>query len=203
MNKGRLFVISAPSGTGKTTILKAVMENIPSLAFSISHTTRLPRAGEKNGVDYHFVSPDEFREMIKRGMFLEHAEVHDNLYGTSREAVEQQLAEGLDVILDIDVQGADIVRRDKRLDAAYLFISPPSLSELEKRLVGRGTEDEKRIALRLSNAKDEMTAAGKYEYLVINDQLEQAVELFSAIVLAERAKARRLRNGKPIGEILI
>ncbi len=203
MNKGRLFVISAPSGTGKTTILKVVMDNIPGLAFSISHTTRLPRPGEENGVDYHFVSHDEFRQMITQDMFLEHAEVHDNLYGTSREAVETQLDEGLDVILDIDVQGADIVRRDKRLDPTYLFISPPNLSELEKRLVGRGTEDEERIALRLNNAKTEMKAANKYEYLVINDQLEEAVELFSAVVLAERAKAHRLRNGKPIGEILI
>lgn len=203
MNKGRLFVISAPSGTGKTTILKSVMGDIPGLAFSISHTTRSPRPGEKNGVDYHFVTRVDFENMIAKGLFLEHAEVHENLYGTSRLAVEQQLAEGVDVILDIDVQGADIVRTVVALDATYLFISPPSLSELEERLVGRGTETEERITLRLNNAKTEMNAALKYEYLIINDKLEEAIELFSAVVLAERAKAHRLRNGKPIGEILI
>jgi len=203
MSKGRLFVISAPSGAGKTTILKVVMDRIPGLAFSISHTTRSPRSGEKNGVDYHFVSREEFMQMIEQGLFLEHAEVHENLYGTSRVAVEEQLGSGLDVILDIDVQGADILRCESQLQATYIFISPPGLSELRDRLVGRGTEDEKRIALRLNNAKVEMQAAEKYEYLVINDKIEEATELFSAIVLAERARAHRLSNGKPIGKILI
>ena len=127
MTSGRLFVISAPSGTGKTTLLRRVMARLPGLAFSVSHTTRAPRPGEKEGVDYHFVSPAEFLEMIDRGLFLEHAEVHGNLYGTSWAAIRQQLAAGIDVILDIDVQGAAIVRRSGGPEAdAHLHFSPES-----------------------------------------------------------------------------
>jgi len=202
MSSGRLFVISAPSGAGKTTILKTVMDRIPGLTFSISHTTRSPRAGEENGVDYHFVARDEFRKMIDQELFLEHAVVHDNLYGTSSEAVKQQLEKGWDVILDIDVQGAEILRNKSQIEATYIFISPPSLSELKSRLQGRGTEDEEKIALRLNNAKTEMISAKKYEYLIINDQLKEASELFGAIIAAERARAHRLPSGKPIGKIL-
>ncbi len=201
MTTGKLFILSAPSGAGKTTLLKRVMADLPGLAFSISHTTRLPRAGEVDGVDYHFVSRDKFEAMQDQGVFLEWAEVHGNLYGTSRPAVLAQLATGLDVILDIDVQGAAILRESAAIPAASLFISPPSLPELERRLRGRGTDSEETILLRLKNARQEMQAAADYEYLIINDRLEQAVDTLRAIVIAERSRGHRLPTGQSI-EIL-
>ena len=202
MTTGKLFVISAPSGTGKTTLLKRLMARIPCLSFSVSHTTRPPRAGEINGVDYHFISKEKFVEMIEQGLFLEHAEVHANLYGTSRTAIEQQRLAGTDVILDIDVQGAAILRRSRQLDATYIFISPPSIPELEKRLRGRGTESEEIIAIRLANARIELQEVKAYEYLVINGQLQETVDLLASIVVAERARAHRLPSGQEIGNIV-
>jgi guanylate kinase len=202
MTIGRLFVISAPSGAGKTTLLSRVMARIPGLVFSVSHTTRLPRPGECDGVDYHFVSHADFLAMIDQGNFLEHAEVHGNLYGTSRSAVQKQLEAGKDVVLDIDVQGAAILRGSGQLEAAYVFIAPPGMAELEKRLRGRGTESEERIRLRLKNARHELQAAGQYEYLVINEDIAEATELLAAIILAERARAHRLPSGKPIGKVI-
>ena len=200
MSIGKLFVISAPSGTGKTTLLKRVMARLPGLSFSVSHTTRPPRHGEKNGVDYHFISKVEFLEMIDQGLFLEHAEVHSHLYGTSWAAINQQRMAGIDVILDIDVQGASIVRRSQQLEASHIFISPPSLTELEKRLRGRATESEAMIAIRLANARIELEAVKEYEYLVINDLLEETVDLLSSIIVAERARGHRLPSGQSIGE---
>jgi guanylate kinase len=201
MTTGKLFILSAPSGAGKTTLLKRVMADLPGLAFSVSHTTRLPRAGEEDGADYHFVSRDRFEAMREQGLFLEWAEVHGNLYGTSRPAVLAQLAEGLDVVLDIDVQGAAILRKSAVIPAASLFITPPSLTELERRLRGRGTDSEETILLRLKNTRVEMQAAPDYEYLIVNDDLEQAVETLRAIVIAERSRGHRLATGQPI-EIL-
>ncbi len=202
MKTGKLIVISAPSGAGKTTLLKEVMTRVNRLAFSVSHTTRAPRQGERDGVDYHFVERALFEEMIEKGRFLEYAEVHGNLYGTSRDAVDDQLTAGYDVILDIDVQGADIVRDSGVVQAVYIFVSPPSLKELESRLRGRGTESEERIRLRLKNAEEEINSAPKYEYLIINDDLEDAVNVFCSIVLAERARARRLSSGEPIADLV-
>ena len=201
MTTGKLFILSAPSGAGKTTLLKKVMADLPGLAFSVSHTTRLPRAGEVDGVDYHFVSRARFESMRDQGVFLEWAEVHGNLYGTSRPAVLAQLATELDVILDIDVQGAAILRNSAVIPAASLFISPPSLSELERRLRGRETDNEETILLRLKNARKEMQAAVDYEYLIINDRLEQAIDTLRAIVIAERSRGHRLPTGQSI-EIL-
>lgn len=201
MTTGRLFVISAPSGAGKTTLLSRVMARIPGLAFSVSHTTRMPRPGETQGVDYHFVSRPEFLAMINAGRFLEHAEVHGNLYGTAKSGIRQQLEEGIDVILDIDVQGAAILRRTGQIEAAYVFIAPPNMAELEKRLRGRGTESEDRIQLRLQNARQELQAAGEYEYLLINEDLAETADLLGAIILAERARAHRLPSGRPIGSV--
>ena len=201
MTIGRLFVISAPSGAGKTTLLSRVMARIPRLVFSVSHTTRAPRPGEEEGVDYHFVSKDEFLAMIAAGRFLEHAEVHGNLYGTSESDIRQQLEEGFDVILDIDVQGARILRRTGQMAAAYVFIAPPGMDELERRLRGRGTESEERIRLRLQNARQELQAAREYEYLIINEDLAAAADLLASIILAERAKGHRLPSGKPIGGV--
>ncbi|MBA3008183.1 MAG: guanylate kinase [Proteobacteria bacterium] len=201
MTTGKLFILSAPSGAGKTTLLKRVMADLPGLAFSVSHTTRLPRAGELDGVDYHFVSRDQFEAMGEQGTFLEWAEVHGNLYGTSRPALLAQLATGVDVILDIDVQGAEILRKSAAIPAASLFITPPSLQELERRLRGRGTDSEETILLRLKNARVEMQAVLDYEYLIVNDRLEQAIDTLRAVVIAERSRGHRLPTGQAI-EIL-
>jgi guanylate kinase len=191
MTTGKLFVISAPSGAGKTTLLKRVMSTLPGLVFSISHTTREPRQGEQDGVDYHFVSQGQFLDMIDRELFLEYAEVHDNFYGTSKDAIEMQLDDGLDVVLDIDVQGAAILRKKGQPEATHIFISPPNLNELERRLRGRGTESEETIKLRLKNAATEIKAASEYEYLIINEKVDEAAHLLASIILAERARAHR------------
>lgn len=196
--EGKLFVISAPSGTGKTSLLKKVMSEIPGLAFSVSHTTRHPRPGENNGVDYHFVDRVKFSKMIKENLFLEYAEVHDNLYGTSSAAIKDQMEAGIDVILDIDVQGASILRKSEQVHGVHIFIGPPGLTELEKRLRGRGTEREETIQLRLNNAKLEMEAAVEYEYLMINDDFNEASRVLSSIIVAERAKGHRSFVGEPL-----
>jgi guanylate kinase len=201
MTAGKLFVISAPSGAGKTTLLKRVMARVPHLTFSVSHTTRPPRPGERDGVDYSFVSTAEFEEMIAANAFLEYARVHANLYGTSRMAVEKLQQQGQDVVLDIDVQGASILRREALACATYIFVAPPSLAELEKRLRGRGTEAEEMIAVRLANARKELAVMKDYEYLVVNQQVDESVELLTAIILAERARAHRLPDGRSIGDI--
>ncbi len=196
--KGILFVLSAPSGCGKTTLLKRVMADLPGLVFSVSHTTRTPRRGERNGHDYFFVSRNEFsaiRDTQPSG-FLEWAEVHGNLYGTSRVEVERRQTSGLDVILDIDVQGAAQVRATA--DPVTIFIAPPSLEELARRLRGRGTEDEDTVTLRLAGAQREMQAAGEYEYVIINDDLDEAVESLRCVIISERLRRRRNRAGKTI-----
>ena len=191
MNEGFLLVLSAPSGCGKTTILRQVMAELSGLSFSVSHTTRQPRTGEISGRDYHFVSPEEFkiiRDQQPSG-FLEWAEVHGNFYGTSRQEMDSRLAAGMDVILDIDVQGAEQVRRSTQ--PVTVFIAPPSLEELERRLRGRGTESEESVRRRLANAAKEMEAAPAYTYLIINDRLEQAVLELKSIIIAERCRIRR------------
>ena len=195
---GILFVISAPSGTGKTTILKKVMARLPGLNFSVSHTTRKPRADEQNGRDYFFVERSIFEQMIAKEQFIEWARVHDNYYGTSIAAVSERLGEGEDIILDIDVQGAAIIRKSKSVSAVQIFIAPPGQKALEERLRGRNTEDEQTILLRLKNALEEMKAARAYDYLVVNDNLEEAIETLMAIIVAERARVRRRRTGEPV-----
>ncbi|MCI5227194.1 MAG: guanylate kinase [Candidatus Electrothrix sp. AX2] len=188
MAEGILLVVSAPSGCGKTTILKKLMTKISNLEFSVSHTTRQPRRGEQDGKDYHFVTEEEFialRDQQPSG-FLEWAEVHGNLYGTSRQAVEEIVATGKDVVLDIDIQGADQVRENA--NPVTVFISPPTPEELERRLRKRGTETPEDIDSRLANAESEMAAARRYRYLIINDELEQAVRDLQAIVVAERRR---------------
>lgn len=195
---GQLFILSAPSGAGKTTLLKKVMAQVPNLAFSISHTTRLPRKGEQDGVDYFFVSVAEFEAMREEDLFLEWAEVHGNFYGTSRPAVLAQLEQGQDIILDIDIQGAAIISRDGNVKAVSVFVAPPSLVELEKRLRGRGTDSNETIELRLGNAAKEMDAAEKYDYLVINDDLEEAANTLQSVLIAERCRGHRLPSGEPI-----
>ncbi len=198
MTSGRLFVISAPSGTGKTTILKRVLARLAGLAFSVSHTTRAPRTGERDGAEYHFISHAEFEDMRDHDLFLEWALVHDNYYGTSRRGIVEQLERGMDIILDIDVQGAALLRKFSGLEASHIFISPPGLAELEKRLRGRESEAEESIQIRLKNARIELQSAKDYEYVIVNDALDEAVQLLAAIILAERARAHRLPSGKPI-----
>ncbi len=198
MNSGKLFVISAPSGTGKTTLLKKVMSELPKLRFSVSHTTRKPRVGETNGVDYHFVGEDEFLALREKDGFLESAYVHQNYYGTSKQAVSTLLAEGVDVVLDIDVQGAAILMKNSDVEASFIFIAPPDLKELERRLVTRGSDNEETIKVRMNNARGELESAYQYDYLIVNSDLQEAEKLLSSIILAERSRSRRGLNGDAV-----
>jgi guanylate kinase len=186
-----LFVISAPSGAGKTTVCHRVLESIPYLAYSISHTTRPPRYGEKDGVDYFFVSEDEFLRMRERGDFLEWALVHNNYYGTAKRQISDCLGSGKDILLDIDVQGARQVR-DQLSEAILIFILPPSWEVLEERLGKRQSDDEDALKLRMANARNEVRAVREYDYIIINDDLDEAVRNFKAIVQAERCRRSRV-----------
>ena len=198
MTESILLVVSAPSGCGKTTLLKKVMTDLPGLVFSVSHTTRDPRPGEEDGRDYHFVNREQFKEIRDQqpSGFLEWAEVHGNYYGTSRQDVEARLAEGQDVILDIDVQGAKQIRQNEAL--VTIFVAPPTLSELKRRLRGRGTESEESLTVRLANAEKEMQAADAYTYLIVNDQLDEAVRALEAVIIAERCRRRRGVDGAAV-----
>ena len=196
--QGELFIISAPSGAGKTTVLKRALASLESVVFSVSHTTRRPREGEEEGKDYFFVTQQEFMSLREAGGFLEWAEVHGNLYGTSREAVESFMSEGVDVILDIDVQGARQLRDNTEIDGHFIFIVPPSWQELQKRLKGRGTETKESLAIRHSNAQEEMANLHLYDFVVVNDMIENAVEMLRSIVIAQRSKTRRTLSGKSL-----
>jgi guanylate kinase len=202
MSNGFILVLSAPSGCGKSTILKKVMSGLPGLVFSVSHTTRSPRPGEQDGRDYHFVDRRTFIELRDRqpSGFLEWAEVHGNFYGTSRAEVEARLSRGEDVVLDIDVQGAAQIRQNAQ--PVTVFVVPPSLDELERRLRGRGTESEESLGLRLANAGQEMQHADEYTYCIVNDDLDRAVESLRAIIIAERSRRRRTIDGHPMPQVL-
>jgi len=195
---GSLIIISAPSGAGKTTLLKRVMAEVDRLVFSVSHTTRPPRPGERDGQDYYFCDRQSFEAMIGSDAFLEWARVHDNYYGTALAPLARQLEQDFDVVLDIDVQGASIVREKGLFQAVYIFVAPPGLEELERRLRGRNTEDEPTIAKRLQNARREIEQIPAYEYLVINDNLEDAVRQLAGIIYAERARMQRNIKGVPV-----
>lgn len=198
MERGNLFIISAPSGAGKTTILKRVLAAMERVVFSVSHTTRPPRPGEQNGVDYHFVDRETFKAMAQQGTFLEWAEVHGNLYGTSSRVVADVTGEGQDIILDIDIQGARQVKEKQGVKGIFVFIAPPSLRVLQERLAGRATETAASIATRLSNAREEMQSIGNYDYVIVNDTLERAVEVLQSIIIAERSRNRRGLAGEPL-----
>jgi guanylate kinase len=185
LSRGKLFVLSAPSGAGKTTVCRGVVEQDPGVAFSVSHTTRPPRDGEVAGRDYHFVSADEFRRLVAKGAFLEHAEYSGNLYGTSWAAIETTLERGCDAILEIETEGARQVR-ERRADAHLIFLLPPSLAVLEQRLRGRGTEGEEEVDRRLAIARREFAAAGIFDSFVVNDDARRAVGDVLAIVAAVR-----------------
>ncbi|WP_040975720.1 guanylate kinase [Necropsobacter massiliensis] len=188
MSKGNLYIISAPSGAGKSSLIAALLEknNGAEMMVSVSHTTRNPRPGEIDGVHYHFVSHREFEALIAQDLFLEYAKVFgDNYYGTSLPAIEQNLARGIDVFLDIDWQGAQQIRA-KLPTVKSIFILPPSISELERRLIGRGQDSETVIAARMAQAVDEMSHYDEYDYVIINEDFERALADLVHILRAER-----------------
>jgi len=202
MSSGIIFIVSAPSGGGKTTLLRRVMADMHGLIFSVSHTTRKPRSGEENGRDYYFISKKLFKTIRDQSPsgFLEWAEVHGNFYGTSCQEVENRLSAGLDVVLDIDVQGARQIQRKRK--AVSVFIAPPSLAELESRLRKRNTESEEIVSLRLKNGIKELAAIDEYDYLIINDKIEEAVRSLMSVIVAERCRNRRSSDGKPLAPIV-
>ena len=185
--KGILFVISSTSGGGKGTLIRRLLDALPGISYSVSWTTRAPRPGEQDGVSYHFVTKEEFEQMRERGGFLEWAVVHGHLYGTARSVVEQELSEGHDIILEIDVQGAAAVRAT--MDSVVsIFILPPSFEALRARLTARMTERPEELELRLRNARCEVEQYRNFDYLVLNDEVERAASQLAAIVLASRAR---------------
>lgn len=186
-----LFVVSAPSGTGKTTLCRAMERIFPGLYYSISYTTRPPRPGDTNGRDYHFISAEEFQKMMEEGHFAEWAEIYGNYYGTAKEALERIRLEGRDVILDIDGQGARKLR-EQSFQGIFIFILPPSLTELERRLKKRRTDKETAMEERLRKARAEMAEAHWYDYMIVNDELEKAQEQLKAIILAEHCRRERM-----------
>lgn len=193
MTKGKTFIISGPSGVGKSTVLNELFRGRGDLYFSISATTREPREGELDGVHYHFIDVPRFQQMIEDDAFLEYAEYVGNFYGTPKKYVDRAMEQGKDVILDIEVQGALQVC-GKRPDTVRIFIAPPSWEELERRLKSRGTDSPEKIQKRLVRAKVEFQTADVYDYFVINDTVEQAVREISAIMLAEHCKpAERMK----------
>lgn len=198
MNKGRLIVFSAPSGCGKGTMLEEILKD-KSFAISVSATTRAPREGEKDGVNYHFLTREDFEQRIADGKFIEHAEYCQNLYGTLSSEVDGRLEQGLNVILEIEPQGAMKIR-EKRPDAIFIFVVPPSINELRRRLKKRGTETDEVIEERVSKAAWEISQAEKYDYVIVNDALEDAVSDFFAVIRGEQLKVDY--SGDIINEVL-
>lgn len=185
MSQGTLFIVSAPSGAGKTSLVRELIESLDGIQVSVSHTTRAQRQGEVNGVNYHFVDVPGFEAMIERGEFFEYAKVFDNYYGTSRHAVQTILDAGQDVILEIDWQGARQVRAQMP-EAVSIFILPPSRSELERRLASRGTDEHAVIAQRMREAVNEMSHYDEYAYLVVNDDFTTALQELQSLVISRR-----------------
>ncbi len=187
MPKGKTFIICGPSGVGKGTVVSRLLEADPTLYFSVSATTRAPRAGEADGVHYHFLTRERFQEWIDAGDFLEHAQFVGNFYGTPRRYVDEAMDQGRDVLLDIEIQGAEQIHQ-KRPEAVRIYIAPPSWEELERRLTGRGTEDGEKIRSRLARGREEFAAARDFDYLVINDTVEHAAAEIRAIMTAEHCR---------------
>jgi len=190
-HRGNLFVVSAPSGAGKTTLLRRLAETRPGTVFSVSFTTRKPRPGEIDGRDYSFVGEEEFRRMAREGAFAEWAEVHGNLYGTSRQRLEEMLEKGLDVLHDVDVQGARQMRKVYP-EAVYIFVLPPSMDALRQRLRGRGSDPEEAVARRLRKAAVEIREYESYNYVIVNDVLEAALRELESIVTARGLETRNI-----------
>ena len=190
-DEGLLYIVSAPSGSGKTTLLKRVMDYFPDIKFSISYTTRPPRPGERDGKDYHFISPQRFQEMVKEKAFAEWAEVLGNRYGTPLDSIREIRSQGIDLMLDIDSQGARQIK-ERFNGGVFIFILPPSLEALKQRLKARGGDEQEVIEFRVSKARDEMKQAVWYNYAVINDNFEEAVEQLKSIIIAERCRWERV-----------
>ena len=190
MQKGLLIVVSGASGTGKGTVCKKILNDLPEVAYSVSATTRAPRPGEIDGKEYYFLSVDEFKTWISEEKFLEYAEVYGNFYGTPLNKIEERLNRGEDILLEIDVQGALNVKR-KMPDGIYIFLLPPSLAELKRRIEGRGTENPESLSRRLKNAVAEIKIGLEYDYVVVNDSVDNAVAQIKAILTAERLKVAR------------
>ncbi|HET6363680.1 MAG: guanylate kinase [Nitrospirota bacterium] len=191
--EGMLFVVSAPSGAGKTTLCRALTDSIEDLRHSISYTTRKPRPGEIDGRDYYFVTEERFRDMVQAGDFAEWAQVHSNLYGTSRRVLNEMRMDGTDVILDIDTQGAGQIK-EKCQEAVFIFIMPPSLEILEERLRNRKSDNEDEIKKRMRRARDEIRDYTMYDYIIVNRDFERALTELRSIVLAERCRTRLVEN---------
>jgi guanylate kinase len=187
---GQLFVISGPSGAGKSSIANALLGRTERLAYSISHTSRRPRGREKNGVEYHFVDPGTFNSMIDAGAFVEWAQVYDDFYGTSFSSIEGQTGSGVDVLLDVDSQGARNIRKHFE-DSVLIYVLPPSLEILKKRLKGRGTDDEGVINARMEKVLNDIDNCLWYDYIIINDDLENAITEAKAIIISERCRTAR------------
>lgn len=200
---GTLFIFSAPSGAGKTSLVKSLLTSTGYIGVSVSHTTRTPRPGEENAKDYNFVSREQFQELINAGAFLEHAQVFDHFYGTSQAWVESELEAGRDVILEIDWQGAEQVRK-QMTDAVSVFIAPPSIEALQQRLQDRGQDSDDIIARRMRDAKSEMSHYGEYDYLIINDDFNNTVDELRAIIIARRHRleAQRIRHADTLKNLL-
>jgi guanylate kinase len=191
--EGILFVVSAPSGAGKTTLCKGITDSLENLTHSVSYTTRTPRPGEVDGRDYYFITAERFKDMVRAGNFAEHAEVHANLYGTSKRVLNDMLGEGSDVILDIDTQGARQIK-EHYAAAIFVFIMPPSMSILEERLRNRRSDREDEIRKRMQRAADEIRDYALYDYIVVNRDFERALSELRSIVVAERCRTRLLRT---------
>ena len=187
MRKGKTFVICGPSGVGKGTVVARLLASDPRLYFSVSATTRPPRQGEVDGVHYHFLSREQFQQWIAEDAFLEHAEFVGNYYGTPKKYVDEAMERGRDVLLDIEIQGAEQVHR-QRPEVVRIYVAPPSWAELERRLIGRGTENMEKVRSRLERGKQEFAAASSFDYFVINDTVDNAVTEIRAIMLAEHCR---------------
>lgn len=200
---GQLYIVSAPSGAGKSSLLNALRERLPEVVVSVSHTTRQPRPGEQDGVHYHFTTADSFRQQVAEGNFLEYAQVFDNYYGTSRLSVNALLETGRDVILEIDWQGAQQVR-ERAENVTSIFILPPSVAALRERLQGRGQDSEATIQRRMRDAHSEMSHYAEYDYVVINDDFTTALDDLASIFRSERLKlARQKQQHKALLDALL
>lgn len=188
---GKLYVFTGPSGTGKGTILSHVLKQDKRLFLSVSATTRAPREGETHGKHYYFLDKQTFEDKINKGEFLEHAQYVGNYYGTLEQPVNEQLKSGNDVVLEIEVQGAMQIH-EKRPDAVMIFVAPPSIEELERRLIGRGTENAEKIAARMKTAEEELKQSDKFDYIIVNDDLDCAIADLLAILRAERCRNSKL-----------